>query len=316
MITFLAKTVFLWLSFTFCVQAQQRWSGSMSFQNDFYQYAATQDQKKWNVEVFYVPSQQKTAEKLSHRVFGTDMYAELANGKVQSIRIHAAVLLGYSWVVSPYEYLEVGFNYTTQKITYQNKGGRMSGNNINTVAAKEIVKTFVASKLTPNAAFNIAMQYFIKQSNLLFELPNKSRPVQKIIVGEVDVRGIAYSFELTRDFYSVGEDNLMIRREGRGLLSNTLLQMKTEGTTTHIQIHYAESKGLSWAIYASDYMKASFDTQTNTITYSKAGQTIPAPNNNAVIEKFNPSTDSADKLTEIAIRAFMIRYTKSFDRQP
>lgn len=296
---------------------------TMTFRNRYYFYQAEPDPKesgKWLLYIGTVTDEHSATLAASVKIFSTDMYVITGNDKLANVRIQAAKPFDYSWAVSRTNFLETTFYWTEGKVKYALFGTQMQNEYASPVAEKDVVNQFDPKKLTFADGMKIAINQFIIQFDKLFQYPENEdkKPKLDIYSGAINFKNENYDYELRRGFFNVGDDNLSIRKGINGLIYNTLVRIKDEKASNGkltIDIHHVMQNGLSWSVYASDYLRAVFDYSTGTISYTQIGSALPNPDESQeIIKNFDKDKLSLKEAVEIAMQNLVRRYNEALPR--
>jgi hypothetical protein len=296
---------------------------TFTYRNRYYFYQAEADAKesgKWLLYIGTVTDEHNANLAASVKIFSTDMYVIVGNDKLANIRIQAAKPFDYSWAVSRTNFVETTFYWTDGKIKYALFGAQMQSEYASPVPEKDMTNAFDPKKLTFDGGMKIAINQFIKQFDKLFQYPENEdkKPKLDIFTNAIDFNGEKYDYELRRGFFNAGDDNLSVRKGASGLIYNTLVRIKDEKASNSkitIDIHHVLQNGLSWSVYASDYLRAIFDYNTGTITYSEIGSALPNPDENQEVSKtFDKEKLALKDAFEIAMQNLVRRYNEALPK--
>jgi hypothetical protein len=296
---------------------------TITYRNRYYFYQAEPDAKesgKWLLYIGTVTDEHNANLAASVKIFSTDMYVITGNNKLANIRIQAAKPFDYSWAVSRTNFVETTFYWTEGKVKYALFGTQMQSEYASPVPEKDVENAFDPKKLTFADGMKVAINQFIKQFDKLFQYPENEdkKPKLETFVNAIDFGREKYDYELRRGFFNVGDDNLSIRKGASGLIYNTLVRIKDEKASSGkitIDIHHVMQNGLSWSVYASDYLRAVFDYSTGTITYSQIGSALPNPDESQeVVKSFDKDKLSLKDAFEIAMQNLVKRYNEALPK--
>ncbi len=296
---------------------------TFSFRNRYYFYQVEPDEKesgKWLMYIGTVTDEHSANLAASVKIFSTDMYIITGKDKLANIRIQAAKPFDYSWAVSRANFLETSFYWTDGTIKYALFGAQMQAEYASPVNPKDAVGKFDPKKMTFADGVKIAVNQFIIQFDKLFQYPENEdkKPKLATFTGVINFKNENYEYELRRGFFNVGDDNLAIRKGDKGLIYNTLVRIKDEkesnGKIT-IDLHHVLQNGLAWSVYASDYLRATFDYNTGEITYAQIGSALPYPDESQEVTKtFDKSKLSMKEAIDIALHNLVRRYNEALPK--
>jgi hypothetical protein len=296
---------------------------TFSFRNRYYFYQVEPDEiesGKWLMYIGTVTDEHSANLAASVKIFSTDMYIITGKDKLANIRIQAAKPFDYSWAVSRTNFLETTFYWTEGTIKYALFGAQMKEEYASPVDAKDVAGKFDTKKMTFADGVKIAVNQFIMQFDKLFQYPENEdkKPKLDTFAGAVNFKNENYDYELRRGFFNAGDDNLAIRKGDKGLIYNTLVRIKDEkvnaGKIT-IDVHHVLQNGLAWSVYASDYLRAVFDYNLGTITYTQIGSALPYPDEKQeVAQNFDREKLTLKDAIEIAMQNLIKRYNEALPR--
>jgi hypothetical protein len=301
------------------VQAQQKISATFSHEQRYYFYVfelTDAVENRWNLNIHMVSNANSAELAASNVVYSTDAFIHAAGQRVTHVRILGATPLDYSWAVSRGNYHETAFYWSQGQVSQTVTGKRMSDPEIySALPDNQRVSSFNPRNTTFNGAVDIAAKQFIMQYHKLFRFPDAKVPDKAFFQRDFVHKGAKYNYELRRDFFTKGDDNLSIRKEGQGLVYNTLVRMEEpQPDSLIIHIHFVIQKGLAWSVYANDFASVHFNLRNHTLRWSKTGTDMPA---NVLEEKLLqtfPQNASISELIHIAVTDFAAQYSKAFSR--
>lgn len=318
---FMRLSKLLWISLLLCgfplwLQAQKRYSRTFSQDGKFYHYIFEPSPKApelWNFTLSTVQHSKATGEVESHKIYNSDAYISGDSRRISHVRIYAATPLDYSWAVSYTHFYEAEFQWSTGKIEYAYSGSRMERAFTPFEKSAEISRFNVATT-TPDDAVRIAVQQFVLRYAKLFRYPDIPEKLPRTISGRVVFNNEVYDYEIRRDFFNPGDDNLSIRKQGKGLVFNTLMQTELTSEQLQVKIHYVQQRGLAWSVFANDYLTAHFALKQGLISWEKIGSDMPV---NAAPPQPQMSFDTnmpAEKLLHIAVEHLIQQHSAAFSR--
>jgi hypothetical protein len=293
------------------------------FRNRYYFYQIEPDERekgKWLMYIGTVTDEHNADMAASVKIFSTDLYIITGNDKLANIRIQAAKAFDYSWAVSRANFIETTFYWTSGTIKYTLFGAQMQGEYASPVEEKFVVNQFAPNTFTFADGVKIAVNQFIMQFDKLFEYPENQdkKPKLAIFSNIITFRNEDYDYELRRGFFNAGDDNLSIRKGKKGLIYNTLVRIKDEKATNEkliIDVHHVMQNGLAWSVYASDYLRTTFDYHTGEITYQEIGSALPAPDETQEMMKiFDAKKITLKEAIDIAIQNLVKRYNDALPK--
>lgn len=310
----------LWLSFLpASLFAQRNYSRTFSQDGRFYHYLFEPSNKApdlWNFTLSVVQHSKATGEVESNKIYSSDAYISSDGRRISHVRIYAATPLDYSWAVSYNHFYEAEFQWSTGKIEYAYSGNRMERAFTPYDKSLEITRFNVATT-RPEDAVLTAVQQFVIRYGKLFRYPDvPAQSLPQTIAGRVIFREEVYDYEIRRDFFNPGDDNLSIRKQGGGLVFNTLMQTELSAEELQVKIHYVQQRGLAWSVFANDYLTARFALKEGRINWEKTGNDMPV---NAdpppPVTTFVTGTAN-DKLLQIAVEHLIRQYSVAFSKNP
>lgn len=311
----------LWISLLLCslplwLQAQKRYSRTFSQDGKFYHYIFEPSPKApdlWNFTLSTVQHSKATGEVESNKIYSSDAYISGDSRRVSHVRIYAATPLDYSWAVSYTHFYEAEFQWSTGKIEYAYSGNRMERAFTPFEKSAEISRFNVATT-TPDDAVRIAVQQFVLRYAKLFRYPDIPEKLPHTISGRVVFNNEVYDYEIRRDFFNPGDDNLSIRKQGNGLVFNTLMQTELSPEQLQVKIHYVQQRGLAWSVFAHDYLIARFALKQGHISWEKIGSDMPVNAEPPQPQMSFAANTPAEKLLHIAVEHLIQQYSAAFSR--
>ncbi|WP_250632457.1 hypothetical protein [Rhodoflexus caldus] len=311
----------LWISLLLCglplwLQAQKRYSRTFSQDGKFYHYIFEPSSKApdlWNFTLSTVQHSKATGEVESNKIYSSDAYISGDSRRISHVRIYAATPLDYSWAVSYTHFYEAEFQWSTGKIEYAYSGNRMERAFTPFEKSAEISRFNVATT-TPDDAVRIAVQQFVLRYAKLFRYPDMPEKLPHTISGRVIFNNEVYDYEIRRDFFNPGDDNLSIRKQGNGLVFNTLMQTELTPEQLQVKIHYVQQRGLAWSVFANDYLTARFALKQGHISWEKIGSDMPVNAEPPQPQMSFAANTPAEKLLHIAVEHLIQQYSAAFSR--
>lgn len=293
------------------------------FRDRYYFYQVEKDPKengKWLMYVGTVTDEHNTNLAASVKIFSTDMYIITGKDKLASVRIQAAKSFDYSWAVSRTNFLEANFYWTDGSIKYTLFGTQMHNEYRSEVDEKFTVKKFAPKTLTFAEGVQIVVNQFIMQFDKLFEYPENQDKKPKLATfnNQISFRNELYDYEIRRGFFNAGDDNLSIRKGDKGLIYNTLVRIKeakANDNKLEINIHHVVQNELSWSVYASDFLRTTFDYSTGVVTYQEIGSALPQPDETEELQKsFDVKKLTLKEAIDIAMQHLIKRYNDALPK--
>jgi hypothetical protein len=305
-----------------------RYSGSFNWNNRFYFYTLDNDGRepeKWDLTLSVVSQLGGKAVPESNKVFSTEALLQMAGQRITHLRIYGSTPLDYAWAVSRSEYYETAFQWTGGRVVYMAKGRKMGSPAYRkALAPAEQVDRFAVGELGVAEGVRLAIVQFVKQYEGLFRFPDgpppTGREVGQLVAGQMEVQGQQYNYEVRRSFFNPGDDNLSIRKQGQGLVYNTLMKIAENDSaqTVSIDIHHVQLSGLSWLVFANDIWRAKFDLAKGTIAWEKFGtdmkkdETSPDPQPTFAVQP--GQRPPLDELIRITVQNLIVQYHPAFVR--
>lgn len=300
----------LWL------QAVPNYSGTFSHEGKFYHYLFEPSAKApdlWNFTLSTVQHSKATGEAEANKIYSSDAYISGDSRRISHVRIYAATPLDYSWAVSYNHFYEAEFQWSTGKIEYAYSGNRMERAFTPYNKSDEVTR-FNTATTTPNDAVRIAVQQFVLRYAKLFRYPDVPQTRLQAVSGRVVFNNEVYDYEIRRDFFNPGDDNLSIRKQGNGLVFNTLMQTEQTPEELRVKIHYVQQRGLAWSVFANDYLTARFMLKEGRIVWEKIGNDMPANQEPLPTQTSFELQTPADKLLHLAVEHLIQQYSAAFSR--
>lgn len=311
----------LWNSLLFCclplwLQAQQRYSRTFLQGGRFYHYIFEPSPKApdlWNFTLSTVQHSKATGEVESNKIYSSDAHISGDSKRISHVRIYAATPLDYSWAVSYTHFYEAEFQWSTGKIQYAYSGNRME-HAFTPFDKSDEISRFNVATTTPQEAVHIAVRQFVLRYAKLFRFPDAPENLPTTIAGHIIFNGEVYDYEIRRNFFNPGDDNLSIRKQGNGLVFNTLMQTKLTPEQLQVKIYYVQQRGLTWSVFANDYLTVYFDLKQGRISWEKTGSDMPANLSPPALQTSFAEGTPADKLLHIAVEHLVQQYSAAFVR--
>ncbi|MDW8205041.1 MAG: hypothetical protein RMJ87_08445 [Cytophagales bacterium] len=302
--------------FSLCLQAQHPYSGTFAQQGKFYHYLfepSTKAPDLWNFTLSTVQHNKATAEVESNKIYSSDAYISGDGRRISHVRIYAATPLDYSWAVSYTHFYDVAFQWSTGKIEYAYSGSRMERAFTPFDKTAEISR-FNTATTTPQDAVRIAVQQFVLRYSKLFRYPDSPENLPATLAGQVIFNNNVYNYEIRRNFFNPGEDNLSIRKQGSGLVFNTLMQTELTPDELRVKIHYVQQRGLAWSVFATDYLTARFALKQGFVSWEKTGSDMPANAEPPIPQTSFAVGTPTEKLMHMAVEHLIQQYSAAFSR--
>lgn len=311
----------LWISWLLCclplwLQAQKRYSRTFSQDGKFYHYLFEPSSKApdlWNFTLSTVQHSTATGEVASNKIYSSDAYISGDSKRISHVRIYAATPLDYSWAVSYTNFYEAEFQWSTGKITYAYSGNRMERAFTPFNQSDEVTR-FNVAVTRPEDAVLIAVQQFVMRYSKLFRYPDIPETLPPTIAGRIVFREEVYDYEIRRNFFNPGDDNLSIRKQGNGLVFNTLMQTELSPEQLQVKIHYVQQRGLAWSVFANDYLTARFALKQGRVSWEKTGSDMPVNTEPPAPQTSFAADTPADKLLHMAVEHLIQQYSAAFSR--
>lgn len=297
-------------------QVPRRYADSFNYNGRFYYYQLEPDTKqpgKHNLTISTV-SQPNSPEAEAYKVYHTDALLQQAAERITHLRIYAATPLDYAWAVSQTNYMETAFQWTGGRVEHLFAGRKMNDPAVKAqLPETEVANKFSNARLSVAEGVKLSVTQFVKYYNSLFRFPEQAPKPEKLIAGSLARNGAQYDYEWRRDFFNPGDDNLSIRKEGAGLLFNTLAKIDDRRPAEQrvvIDLHYVRQQGLAWQVYANDYVRGVFDTAQGQLTWQIATET--APLSSEPPQTFDPKATNLEQMVRLAIERLMTQYPQAF----
>lgn len=311
----------IWISLFFCclalgLRGQKPYSGTFWQGNRFYHYLFEPSPKApdlWNFTLSSVQHNKATGETESNKIYGSDAYISGDGRRISHVRIYAATPLDYSWAVSYTNFYDVEFQWSTGKINYAYSGSRMERAFTPFDKSAEISR-FNTAVASPEDLVKIAVRQFVLRYDKLFRYPDAPPVLLQTVAGQVVTDQGVYDYEIRRDFFNPGDDNLSIRKSGKGLVFNTLMQTEATPDELRVKIHYVRQRGLAWSVFVNDYLTARFALKEGRISWEKVGTDMPVNPEPIALQDSFPIGTPADKLLHLAVEHLIRKYSTAFSR--
>ena len=308
-----------------------RYADTFTWNDRFYYYSLDndgRDPERWDFTLSVVSKPGTKSISESNKVFSTEALLQVAGQRITHLRIYGATPLDYAWAVSRSEFFETEFQWTGGRVNYTAQGRKIGSPAYRKeLPPKEQVDRFSTAKLGVAEGVKLAICQFVKQYEPLFRFPEddqarttSAHAAGQLVQGRIEVQGHQYDYEVRRNFFNPGDDNLSIRKQGQGLVYNTLMKIAENDSakTVAIDIHYVQLSGLSWLVFANDLWRGKFYWGTGAIAWEKFGtdmkkdETSPEPPSTFTVAiSQRPPTDS---LIQIAVQSFIVQYHPAFVR--
>lgn len=306
-----------WISVFFSFPlAAQRYSRTFSHEGKFYHYLFEPSNKApqwWNFTLSVVQHNRATGQVESNKIYSSDAHISTDGKRLSHVRIYAATPLDYSWAVSYSHFYEAVFHWSTGKIEYAYSGQRMESAFTPYQSSQEISRFNVATA-TPEELIQIAVAQFVLRYHKLFRYPEAVIDSLTTITGQVTYNHQVYHYQIRRNFFNPGDDNLSIRKPGAGLVFNTLIQTEQTAQELRVKIYYVQQRGLTWSVFANDYLTARFFLKEGQIKWEKTGKDMPSNLNPPTPKTTFPPDASVEELFHLAVEYLVQQYSAAFAR--
>ncbi|MCU0451545.1 MAG: hypothetical protein MUC97_17155 [Bernardetiaceae bacterium] len=298
------------------------YSATFEWNQRFYYYQLSPDATEpdlWSLVVSTVSNPRDTDELEANKVFSTDVLLQVAGERITHLRIYGATPLDYAWAVSRSEYFETAFQWTGGQVRYTWQGRKLGSPKFRReLPPQQQVNRFNPGRLTIAEGVELAVRQFVKHyEGSLFRFPDQpGEPSGQLINGQLELNGQQYTYELRRNFFNPGDDNLSIRKAGQGLVYNTLVKIQEDDSlrTLTLDIHHVQLSHLSWAVFARDYLRGQFNLGAGQVAWQKVGDDMRKDENAPPpLAQFDPAL-SKTAVIDLALRDFIVQYHPAFVR--